>query len=237
MMRAIAAFIVTDARLFWRSGYVAATLVVLVILLALLSPISNVDFDGFADLMTAVILIDQAIAPVMLTGFLLLAERNEGALANLAVTPAPSWLGLAVRMVMVSGLCLFEMLALVLIVYDGALNHAALVGGLFAIGAMATLAGVIIAAPFDSVFRVLLPMIGVIFALSVPGYSLLIAQAPLWVDLWPTGPAAALLQAAFEPTGAGRMIYASLGSIAWIGVAFIAALWSLRTARARLGAA
>lgn len=216
----------TDARMLWRSGYVAATLFVFVVLLIVTSLISRIDFAGFADIMAAIALADLAISCSFLVGLMSLTERDEGSLIALAVTPMSRWAYLASKTVAISVISTFQMIFLVLLVYDGTVFLPFLFFGLFGIAAITTLLAFLIAAQYDTLFDFLLPVIGWGFVMSIPAGGILFDWQPALLDLHPVRPALLLVEAAFDDLPDARLFVGMAGTVLWMGIAAAIAHWS-----------
>ncbi len=224
-----------DARMLYRNGYAAGVAVVFAVLLILVLQIATVDFAGFADIIAALVLVDVAVSCLILIGLMILLERSEGTILALAATPMSPRAYLASKTVAIAILTTLQTILLVLIAYDGAVSVPLLLGGLFGMAMTATLLGILVVAPYDTVFRFLLPMIGAGFFLSVPAYGVLFDWHPNWLDLHPLAPSMSLLEGAFEAPETGRLIYGLVGAVTWLGVAWAAASWAFK--RLRLSAA
>jgi len=230
-VRAFLAALRADYLTLYRTGYLAATGVIFAILLALLWTVGRFEADNFADLVAAVIVIDQVAAAMMLVGLMILLEREDGAIAALAVSPAPPAAWLASKAVATASVGFAEMALLALLAYDGPLSAAPFLGGLAAIGLTSAIAGVVVVAAFDTLHRYLLPMIAAVFALSLPAYAALFGFAPAWMAAHPLSPAFALIEAGFAPAGEGRLAYGAAGALAWLIVAWAAARAALSAMR------
>ena len=207
-----------DARLLYRTYYVHSTIFIFAVLLVLVLQISRIEFANFADIVTAVILVDVVIAPVMLVGLLILYERGEGSLMALAVTPMRRWHYLAAKTVAIAVVCAIEMITLVLIAYDGQLSITPLLTGLLGIAAIATLLGVVAVARFDTLYRFILPMVGWTSFLSVPGFAVFFGWSSPVILFHPMSPPLALLEAAFAEITPARLALGYAGTSAWLAV-------------------
>ena len=219
----------TDVRMLWRSGYVAATLFVFVVLLIVTSLISRIDFTGFSDIIAAIALADLAISCSFLVGLMSLTERDEGSLVALAVTPMSKWAYLISKTMSISVISTFQMIFLVLLVYDGAVYLPFLFLGLFGIAAIATLLAFMIAAQYDTLFDFLLPVIAWGFVMSIPAGGILFGWQPALLDLHPVRPALLLVEAAFDELPDARLYVGQAGTALWIVVAALLARWSFGT--------
>lgn len=217
-MTHLAAVASADLRTLHRTGYLWATVAIFAVLLALALQVSELDFEAFADILAAIIVFDSVTAPVLLVGLMLLLERGDGCLAALAATPLRPRALLAGRTLTVATVCAAQMLLLVLIAYDGPTAPALLVGGLLGLAAIATLLGVVIVAPFRTLYGFVPPMAGWAAALGAPGYGALLGWDPAWLAWHPAAPSMALIEAAFAPSSAGRIVYGVAGSAAWLAL-------------------
>lgn len=216
----------TDVRMLWRSGYIAATFFVFVVLLIVTSLIARIDFTGFADIMAAVALADLAISCSFLVGLMLLTERDEGSLVALAVTPISRWAYLASKTVSISVISTFQMILLVLLVYDGPVSLPFLFLGLFGVATIVTLLAFMIAVQYDTLFDFLLPVIGWGFVMSIPAGGILFDWQPALLDLHPVRPALLLVEAAFDEMPDARLNLGIVGTVLWTLIAAMIARWS-----------
>jgi hypothetical protein len=223
----------TDLRVLYRTGYVWATVAVFAILLLLALQVRRLDFAAFADVVTAIILLDVVVMPVLLVGLMALLERGEGALLGLAATPLSPWTYLASRATTVSVICSAEMLLVALIAYDGALRPELLVAGLFSVAGVASLTGFVAVSPFRGLYDFILPMIGCVFFLGAPGYATLAGWNPAWLAWHPTAPGLTLLEGAFAPLPPARLAYGAVGAALWLALGGCAATRALRGMLAR----
>jgi hypothetical protein len=223
-----------DLRMLFRTGYLAVAVVIFLVLWGLISQLSQLDFAGFADFVAAVILVDAVALPLLLVGLMLLLERGDGCLAVLAVTPMRRASFLVARTGVVALVCAAQMLLLVLLEYDAPLSPVPLAAGLLGIAAIAALTGVVAVALFRSMQAYILPCIGWMTALSLPGYGRFAGIDPLWLAWHPMAPPMALLEAAFAPQPAWRLVYGAAGVLLWLGVAGAAASRALRAMMLRL---
>lgn len=236
-MKAFLAALMTDVRLLYRTGYVHGVVVVLALLLVLLLQVSKLDFAGFADIVTAIVLIDQAASCLLLVGLMILLERGEGILTAMAVTPMPRAAYIAAKVIAVSAISGIQTCLLVLIAYDGAVSFTLLLAGLFGMAAIITLLGMMAVAPVDTLFRFLLPMIGWVLFLSLPGYGVLFGWQPAWLDFHPMSPPLALLEAAFEDASRSGVTYGAAGTLVWLCLATVGAVISLGIMRGKAAGA
>ena len=232
-MKHLLAALHTDIVMLYRTGYAQAVAVVFALLLILLLQISTLDFAGFADLIAAIILVDQTVSCLMLTGLMILLERGEGVVTALATTPMSRAAYIASKTIAVGSICAIQTILLALIAYDGNLSIGFLFGGLLAMAAILTLFAFVAVAPFDTLFRFLLPMIGWAFFLALPAYGTLFGWRPLLMEAHPMSPPMTLLEAAFTELPSSRVLYAISGTMVWITIAGLSAFAALGMIRAR----
>lgn len=223
----------TDLRLLVRSGYVWATVAVFAILLALALQVRQLDFTGFASVVTAVILLDVVVMPVLLIGLLVLLERGEGALLGLAVTPVSRWTCVAARVTTITMICAAEMILLVLLAYDGAVRPGLLASGLLGISAVASLTGYAAVARVTNLYAFIMPMMGSVLFLGLPGYAVLAGWNRGWLAWHPTAPGLTLLEGAFGDLPGRHLAVATLGLVAWLVLGGWLGVRALRDIRAR----
>jgi fluoroquinolone transport system permease protein len=236
-MNQVLALVWTDLRILHRTGYVWASVAIFAVLLFIALQVSRLDFAGFADIVTAIIVIDVVLAPVMLVALMILLERSEGSFAALAVTPLRRSSYLAARTLTVSVISSAEMTLLALIAYDGELNVALLLAGLLSLAAVTSLIAFFAVAPFQSLYPFLLPMIGWIFFLGVPAYGVLAGWDPVWTAWHPVAPSMALLKGAFAPLEATEFGFGVVGVIVWLGLTWVIGQRALRAMQASAASA
>jgi fluoroquinolone transport system permease protein len=236
-VRPFAALVWADLRVLGRSGYLWATVAVFLILLALALQVRRLDFAGFANVVTAVILLDVVVMPVLIVGLTVLLERGEGTMLGLAVTPVSPRTCLAARVTTVTLICAAEMLLLVMLSYDGGLEPVYLGGGLLSIAAVSCLAGYCTVIRATNVYAFIPPMMAVVLILGVPAYAVLAGSSAHWVAWHPTAPGLTLLEGAFAPLPAWRLAYGAIGSIVWLVLGGWLAMRSLMAIRARAAGA
>lgn len=222
-MKHLLALTGNDLRVLYRTGYLWATLAVFALLLLIATQVSRLDLAGYADFVAAIMLFDVVLTPVMIIGLMVLLERNEGSFIALAATPLRRWAYVVARTVTIALISITEMLLLVLIAYDGALAPTFLLSGLLGLGMIASLFAFLAAAPFNALYPFVLPMIGWILFLGLPGYGVLPGLNPVWLAWHPTAPAMTLLTGAFAPLSLHSILYGVAGTLAWLGLgAFVA---------------
>lgn len=111
-MKAFVALIVNDARLLYRSGYIAVSAIVIVLFAVGASRLSIPPAGAVADFAAALVIFLAVISPFLTVGVLLLSERSEGALIAMAVTPTPLWQSLLSRTLVIAALSIAEMFVL-----------------------------------------------------------------------------------------------------------------------------
>ncbi len=223
----------TDLRVLYRTGYIWVTVAIFLVLLTLALQLSQLDLSGLADVVAALILLDVVVAPVMLVVLMILLERGDGSLLALAATPMKLLSYLVARVAVVAAICAAEMFFLVLIVYDAPLSVGALAAGLLSAAAIAAVSGVIVVAPFSSLYSALPPMVGWILLLSAPAYGVLMGWEPLRLAWHPTAPAMALIAAAFDPQPVARVAYGAAGAVLWLTLGGALAARALRAMQRR----
>lgn len=232
-MRHILVLMGNDLRILYRTGYLGATVAVFALLLLIATQISRLDLAGYADLVAAIILFDVVLTPVLVIGLMILLERGEGSFVALAATPMRRRSYVLARAVTISLISIAEMLLLVLIAYDGALSTALLVAGLLSAAATASLFAFIAVAPFNTLYSFVLPMIGWIFFLGMPGYGVLLRWDPSWLAWHPTAPAMTLLASAFAPMPRGAILYGLVGAAVWLCLGAVIAHRAVREMQAQ----
>ena len=215
-MNAFLNLVQQDCRVLWRTGFVWATIVVFAFLLLIASQISSLEIAAIAQLVSAIILLDAILSPMMVIGLTVLLERGEGSLIALAATPLSRWTAVAARAATVSAICASQMLVLVLVAYDGPVSPVLLVAGLMGVAGVASLLAFVAVAPFNGLYEFMLPMIGWVFFLGAPGYGVLLGWDSYWLAWHPTAAPMVLVEGAFAVLPAGRLAYGALGTLVWL---------------------
>lgn len=184
-------------------------------------------------MIAAIIVVDQVVSCLMLTGLMILLERGEGVITALAVTPMIQRAYIAAKAIAVSSICAIQTILLALIAYDGALSVGFLVGGLLAMAATVTLFAFVAVAPFDTLFQFLLPMIGWAFFLALPAYGVLFDWRPVLIEAHPMSPSLVLVEAAFADLSFSRILYGVAGTMIWLTIAAMSAFAALNMMRRR----
>ncbi|MDZ4308081.1 ABC transporter permease [Allopontixanthobacter sp.] len=234
-MTAFAHLVQNDVRTLYRTGYVWVSIAVFALMLLIAMQASNLDFAGYEQFVAAIILFDAALSPVMLVGLMVLLERSEGAFAALSVSPMPTWAYLAARVLVVSLFSLAQMLLLVLAVYDASYSPTALTAGLAGAACISGLFGFLLVSFFDDLYAFLLPMIGAIMLLGVPGYAVLLGIPQKWLFWHPTSGPMALIEKAFALDARQGLFTAVATTLVWAAVAAILAHLAIGRMQARIG--
>lgn len=234
-MSTLAQLVGNDMRTLFRTGYIWASLAVFGLMLLVAMQASRLDFAGFENFIAAIILFDVVLTPLMLVGLMVLLERGEGTFAVLCVSPTPTLAYMIARVLTVSLISLAQMLLLVLVVYDAALSPLALTAGLAGAASLSAFFGFVVIAFFDDLYAFVLPMIGAIMFLGVPGYGVLLGIGPEWLVWHPTAGALALIERAFSLDAAQDLMTTITSLGAWILAATTAAFLSVGRMRARIG--
>jgi hypothetical protein len=222
------ALVLNDFRILHRTGYVWATVAIFAMLVFIALQVSRLDFEGFASVVAAIILLDVVLTPVLVVGLMILLELGQGSFAALAATPLSRMTYLAARTVTVSLIGSAEMFLLAVISYDGSLSVGLLLLALLGIAAIASISAMIVVSSFRSLYPFMLPMFGWIVFLGAPAYGVLFSWNPAWLIWHPTAPAMALLRGAFEPVSPAWLAYGVIGTVGWLLLLGFAALRSLR---------
>lgn len=224
-----------DMRTFYRSGYVWVSVFVFALMLLIAMQASQIDFAGYENFIAAIILFDVVLSPVMLVGLMVLLERSEGAFAALSVSPMPTSAYLSARVMTVSLFSLAQMLLLVLAVYDARFSPIALIAGLAGAACISSLFGFLLVSFFDDLYAFLLPMIGTIMLLGVPGYAVLLGIPQKWLLWHPTSGPMALIEQAFDLDTQQGLFTAGTSTLVWVAVAAILAHIAIGRMQARIG--
>lgn len=224
-----------DFRILYRSGYLWVSVAVFALMLLVAIQALRLDFAGYENFIAAIILFDVVLSPLMLVGLMVLLDRGEGAFAVLCVGPAPMLPYMAARVLAVSLISLTQMLVLVLAVYDAALSPLALTAGLTSAACLSALFGFVLIAFFDDLYAFLLPMVGTIMLLGMPGYAVLLGIKPEWLAWHPTAGALALIEAAFNLESAQGIVTASASTFLWAAAAATLAFLAVRRMQTRIG--
>jgi len=232
-MSRFVALVLNDFRVLHRTGYVWATVAVFALLLFIALQVSRLDFEGFDNVVAAIILLDVVLTPVLVVGLMILLELGQGSFAALAATPLSRVTYAAARTTTVSIIGSAEMFLLALISYDGSLSIGLLLVALLSIAAIASVSAIIIVSPFNSLYPFMLPMIAWIFFLSAPAYGVVFGWDSGWLVWHPTAPSMTLLRGAFAPISPDALAYGVVGAAVWLLLLGFAALEALRSMQLR----
>ncbi len=232
-MNQFLAFARADLTVLHRTGYLAATAVIVALLIFLGLQIAKLDLASFANVVAAIVVIAVVTAPTIVAGLLVLLERGQGSFAALAVTPATATAYVVARTAVIAVVTAVEMLVFVVVAYDGPLGFAILTFGVFGVAAIACLAAILVVAPFDDVFAFILPMVAVVLFLSAPGLGVLTGLNSMWFAWHPTAPSLALIEAAFAPVSIGRLVFGVLGTAVWTAAGLVLARRAVAVMRLR----
>lgn len=117
-MRALRTLIVNDMRLLWRTGFVVVSAIVIALFAWGASRLTLPPAGMVADVVAAIALLLAVLTPLITVGIMLITERTEGILANLAVTPAAPWQSILARTLVVAALSSVEMFVLFYFAFD-----------------------------------------------------------------------------------------------------------------------
>ncbi|NJP04679.1 MAG: ABC transporter permease [Chloroflexaceae bacterium] len=172
----------------------------------------------------ALLLFGMAIYLYFAAGMFLL-ERGQRTLSAVIITPLRLTEYVTARVVSLSLLALLETLLIVLLSYGWQLAWLPLLAGTLAMASIFVLAGLLMVVRYDSITTFLMPSMLFVILLQLPW----IDYAGIWSNpifyAFPTQPAFLLMQAGFASLSTGQLLYASIGSLVWIG---LFAWWSYR---------
>lgn len=224
-MKRLLATMRCDLRLQMRNGLYAATLFVSVIWAAILLQAGALDLRW---LFPPLVIGNLLIGTFYFMGGMVLLEKGEGTLSAQVATPLRSAEYLAAKLATLSVLALAETLVIVAIGVGAHMNPLPLIAGVALAAAIYCLAGFIVVARYATINEYLLPSGAYVAVLWVP----LLAYALQWrhwlLYLHPLSAPLALVEAAFEPAPAGRLVYGLVCSIFWL---MLLGAWSQRAFR------
>lgn len=225
-MSRLAATLRCDVRLQARNGFYWAVLFLLAVFTVVIALLP--DFD-WRPIIPPLLLGNLVVATFMFTAGMVLLEKDEGTLAAQAVTPLAAREYLASKVASLSGLSLFESVAITLIACGLGLRWAPLVLGVLLASALYCLGGFLTIVRYDSVNEFLFPSVLYITFFSLP----ILAYAGLWTSplmyLHPMQAPLVLFEAAVAEIAPWEWLYGVGYSVLWIALAL---RWS-RTAYRR----
>lgn len=214
--------IIWDARIQARNGFYAATGFVLLCMVLLVSQVPAVNLGW---LLPPLLINNLVITAFYFIGGLALLERAEGSLTARVATPLLAGEYLAAKVVTLALIGLVENLVIALLFYGMGLRLLPLLAGLAIGAALLALAGFITVVRYDSINSYLMPSIPILVIVALPVVTAMAGWQPWPVYLHPLQAALVLVEAAFAPVPAWKLIYGLVyGAVAVVGLF----MWALR---------
>lgn len=215
--------ILWDMRLQFRNGFYYASLVIVVVCIALLSQISPTYLTW---IFPVVILSNLVVGTFYFLGGLVLLEKGEGTLTAQIVTPLRQGEYLAAKVITLTGLAILENGAFTLYAFRGSVRLLPLLLGVALAAALYCLAGFLVVVGYDSINAYLLPSMAAVSAFSLPMMAYLLQWDSWWMYVHPWQAPLVLLQAAWEPIALWQWVYGLGYSLLWLAILF----WACRRA-------
>jgi fluoroquinolone transport system permease protein len=207
----------------YRHGFYFASAFFVVVWVALLSQLPPDSGLDLARLIPALMLLNLIITTFYYMGALVLLEKADGALVGMVVSPLRDYEYLAAKTGSLTLLGLAESLLIVVAVARSPLNWGFLVGGATLLGCFYTLIGFVAIVGYDSINEYLMPSVPFVILLILPVIDHLgLWQSPLFY-LHPVQPMLVLMRGAFAALEPWEVVYGSVGSLAWLGIALYSA--------------
>ena len=208
-----------DVLLQARQGFYAATAAIVVLLGALLLSIPAAARARSDLWVPFLIVVNLPITTFFFVCGLILLERDEGTLVALGVSPVTAGQYLAMRMTTLVALALIETLAIVSFGFSIE-TPALIITGAVLLGVMLTGFGAGVSSRYTTVNEMILPGSVFVTFLLLPllAHFGMSPRAPFL--LHPVEPPLTLIRAAYVEPAAGELLFGTLGSIAWCGVAW-----------------
>ncbi len=209
----------------YRQGFYAATAVLLVVWVALLSALPA----AAGPLVPAFVLTNMTITTFYFVGGLAMLERDQGLFPVLGVTPIPPWQYLVAKLATLGLIVALESLAILGLSYGLGLalplgEPSSWPGVLAGIGlgtVLFTASGFGVLVRFGSINEALLPSSLIALVLEWPSLAAFRVDFGPFNDLFPLQGAWLLLRSPWEPLSVGRVAFAIASTVAWT----IAAWW------------
>ena len=208
-----------DVRLQLRNGFYYAAAFIVVILILVVG-LLGLPAEAVAFMLPLIILQNVTINTFYFLAGLVLLEKGEGTLEALIVSPLRVREYLGSKLATLVTLCIFENVALVLVLYGPAANLALLVLAVVLLGIFMALAGFIVVARYESINTFLFPSVVVTVALTIPLLDYLGMWQSWLIYLHPIQGPLLLLSGVFSPIAAWQLVYGLLSALLWIALAY-----------------
>lgn len=222
-MRRLASTIRNDAVLQFRAGFYFVGAAVALFYVGLLRLIPDDWPVNLGLLIPAALTINVMVTTYYFVAGLVLFEKSEQTLPAIAVTPLRVGEYLGSKVASLTVLALAENAIILLLVFGVGFEPALLISGLVLLCAIYTLAGLVTISRYESINSFLIPSVFVITALLLPLLTHFGAVESMIMYLHPVQPALSLISAAFLPAGRAEIIYGFVGSLVWLGIAYVLA--------------
>jgi fluoroquinolone transport system permease protein len=211
-VRRVAAALRADLRLQLRHGFLLAGAVVASFWVLVLSQLPAAVVTGG---MAVFVFLNLLVTTFYFVAGWVLFEKGEGTLEALVVTPLRESEYLASKIAVLTALGAAETLVIVLLVHGADLHWLPAAAGTVLTCALYTLCGFVAVARYDSIDEFLLPSTLLVLVLQLPVLDVLgVFESPLFLA-FPTYASLLLLEAAFHPVPAWKLVYA----LGWAGLA------------------
>jgi fluoroquinolone transport system permease protein len=227
-MKRLAATIAQDFRLQYRNGFYLATVLVLIVSVALVRALPQ---ELAALVLPSVIIGNVLINTFYFASALLLLERIEGTIVAQAVTPLRPRDYLTAKVATLTVLCLFECLILGAATFGVQPGLIRMAIGIVLAAVLFCLVGIALVTRYDSINEFLLPSILYSFALTVPLAAVFGIGSPNW--FWPHPLQGILLLMRIEqPLTAASLVVTVMYPLVCIAPAYVWSRRALETVRA-----
>ena len=219
-MKPFLALIANDIRILYRSGYIAVSVIIVILLALGASGLSIPPAGAVADFIAALVIVLAVTSPFLTVGILLLSERSEGVLNNIAVSPTQLWQSLLSRTIVIAVISAAEMFTLFFAAFGSSVDAGSLLAGLLSLSVISVLFGVFAVSRHSELYAYILPMVGWTLFLSAPALTALLNVDALWTIWHPMAPPQRLLADAFGAQGGLPLAFGIGGSFIWSALAY-----------------
>ena len=222
-MNALFHLIGNDVRLLYRSGYVATSVIIILFFAVGASRLSIPPAGAMAEFIAALVIFLSVLSPFLTVGVLLLSEKSEGVLMNMAISPVPRWQLLFARAAVISMFSIAEMFILFFAIFGSNVDIAFLLAGLLSISVISTFMGIFAVAPHTALYSYVLSMTVWVLFLSLPAFGTFAGLNAVWTFWHPMTPPHLLLTGAFGAEDGRSFLWGGIGSLAWMLIAYLVA--------------
>ncbi len=224
-MRRLAATLWCDLQLQFRNGFYYASALVVVAFVILLNSLPEA---AVAWALPVVLFENVLMNTFYFVAGLILLEKGEGTLVAQGVTPLRTGEYLASKIITLAALSLVESLLISTFAQGVGPGLIPLAVGLTLASLLLCLFGVAIVTRYSSINEYLMPSVLYTTLLSLPLLGYFGLGPRIFYDWHPIQGALDLMRAGAEPLGSGRLVYAIVFPLLWLGPVY---LWSRRALR------